>query len=382
MVRRTGKPMEETVLERFSQNNVKPALEQALINLEQDFQQNKEQMKQAFIDSFCQVCKNIRELQKTSQPKMGFLIFHLFRTKVLRHKYTYTAIAYDKEWYRREGFPVGEMDVSFIFEHYETMWKKLSSECKKYIMQIEEPDVERIMLDYLGLFHKYVVEVMRIGLLEALETIEYQSLKKEDRFEIQAGEYYELCDLIHIEQKTRNLLEIKSQIQQGQEQACCFQDFREVDLSGFSCQGRDLRYSDFRNSILNGADLSTSLLIGTKFKGCAMKGVNLMFSMINDANFERADLTGTDLQYCVAFTGKGGGNQWKNTGFTGVSFKDSLLVDANFTSSTILGGDFEGADLRGAVFTDVQLYGSRFTQKQVEQCKFSQDQLEQMIIIP
>jgi hypothetical protein len=382
MVRKAGKPMTKSVLERFNQNNVRPALEQALINLEQDFQQNKEQMKQVFIDSFCQVCKNIKELQKTSQPKLGFLIFHLLRTKVLQHNYTYTAIAYDKEWYRREGFPVGEMDVSFIFEHYETMWKRLSSECKKYIMQIEEPDVERIMLAHMGGFHKYVVEVMRLGLLEALDTDEYQSLKKEDRFEIQAGEYYELCDLIHIEQKTRDLLEIKSRIQQGQGQACCFQDFRELDLSGFSCQSRDLRYADFRNSILNGANLSISLLMGTKFKDCTMKCVNLMFSMISDASFERADLTGTDLQYCVAFTGKRCGNQWKNTGFFGVSFKNSLLVDANFTGSTILGGDFEGADLRGAVFTDVQLYGSRFTQKQVEQCKFSQEQLEQMKIIP
>lgn len=374
--------MEKSVWEKFAQNNVIPALEQVLDDLEQDFQKNKNEMKQIFVDSFRQACINIRKVQKEGQPKTGFLIFHLLRTRTLQHKYTYTIMTYDKDWYRKEGIPVGELDVSFAFKYYEAMWKKLSGEYKRYIMQIEEPDVEQIMLDHLPYFHKYVVEVMRFSLLEALETEEYQCLEKEERFEIQTGEYYELCDLIHIEQKEKNLLKIKKQILQGEGQACCFQDFREVDLSGLSCIRSDLRYADFRDSTLDDADLSISLLMGTKFKGCTMKGVNLMFSMIHDANFENTNLTGADLQCCVTFTKKTDGNQWKSTGFTGTSFRNSLLAGANFTGATILEGDFGGADLKGAVFEDARLYGSRFNKKHLEQCQFSQEQLEQMEIIP
>ncbi|MDR2022926.1 MAG: pentapeptide repeat-containing protein [Hungatella sp.] len=222
---------------------------------------------------------------------------------------------------------------------------------------------------------------MRLSLLDAIETEEYLTLDKEDRFELQAGEYYELCDLIHIEQKEKNLLKIKKELQQSQGQACCFQDYRELDLNNLSCRSTDLRYADFRNSRLNGTDLSTGLLIGTKFKYCAMKGANLMTSMINDANFEKADLTEADLQYCVSFTGKNKANQWKQAGYTGVSFKDSCLAKANFTGATIIGGNFEGANLTGAIFAEAQLYRSRFTQKQLEQCDFSQEQLEQMVII-
>jgi uncharacterized protein YjbI with pentapeptide repeats len=182
------------------------------------------------------------------------------------------------------------------------------------------------MLEQLEPFHKYVVELMRFSLLDVLETEEYQRIHKEDSFELQAGEYYELCDIIHIEQKKKNLLKIKKELEQSQGQSCCFHDFREIDLSGLSYRNRDLRYVDFRQSNLDRIKLSNSLLMGTKFKNCSMKGAVLMVSMIHDASFEKADLTGGDLQYCVAFNGKNKANQWKATGFTGISFKDSCLV--------------------------------------------------------
>ncbi|MDR2022925.1 MAG: hypothetical protein LBQ71_06650 [Hungatella sp.] len=141
--------MKPAVLDLFNQNDIKPALEQALNDLELDFQQNKYELKQAFLDSFKQICENTKQIQQTSQPKIGFLTYHLLRTKVLQHKYTYTVMAYDKEWYRNDGIPVGEADFSFLYRHYENLWRQLTRESRKYIMQFSEPDLENIMLGQL-----------------------------------------------------------------------------------------------------------------------------------------------------------------------------------------------------------------------------------------
>ncbi|SNS56516.1 Pentapeptide repeat-containing protein [Anaerovirgula multivorans] len=359
--------MAETALEKFNLKEVKPSLEQALKNLEEDFQQNKQQFKKTFIDSFKQICTNTKQIQQSTQPKTGFIIYHLLRTKILQHKYTYTAMAYDKDWYLKDGIPVGELDVTFIYKHYEDMRQQLMKVFRKYVLKISEPDVERIMLEQLDYFHKYVVEVIRHSLIEALETEEYMSIDKEDIFEIQAGEYYEPCDIIHMEEKEKNLLKIKNWLKQNQEQAYRFQDFRELDLSNLTYTNMDLFNTDFRNSLLNQTDIVNSLLIGTKFKNCTMKGANLMGAMINDANFEKADMTAANLQHTVAFTG--------------VNFKDSNLTKADFTRAIIIGGDFEGADLEEAIFTEAKLHKSRFTKKQLEKCSLTQEQLEEIEII-
>ena len=367
---------------RFHEKDVFPSLEEALNDLEQDFQKNLHQMKKQHLKTFKSVCQNIAEYQDSGQGKVGFLIFHLLRTRILRHDYTYVAMTYDKDWYLNEGVPVGEADVSFIYKYYEELWKKLERESKKYIGQINGADIEGIMLKLLNPFHQYVTELMRCSLMDALETSEYKALDREKHFEIQTGEYFELCDLVYMEEQEKDDEERQSCLEQSQDQSCCFHDFRYLDLRGQSYSGRDLRYGDFRNSNMKEIHLRNCLLIGARFKNSCLREASLMVSMIHDACFEGADLTRAKLQYCVAFTGKNKANKWKSTGFTGVSFKNAILTEADLSGATIMGGDFEGADLRGAIFKDAVLYRSRFSKKQLEECEFSQEQLEQMKILP
>lgn len=374
--------MRQEVLEKFYEQDVMPALAQALENLETDFQKTKQDMKQEFIDCFRKICVTAERSRTISSSKTGFLSFHVLRTRILNHNYSYPAMSYDKEWYLNNGIMTGELDVSYYYNHYESLWKQLTRESRKYIQQFCEPDIETIMLKLFEPFHEYVVELMRFSLLEALETEEYEALKKESRFEIQSGEYFEPGDLIHIEQIEKNRYEILNTIIQTNDQSCCFQDYRNLDLATLTSEGKDFRYTDFRNCNLQDINFTNSLLMGTKFKNSFMRHANLMVSMIHDARFDYADLTDANLQYCVAFTGKNQANAWKSTGFTGVSFKNSCLNQANFTGATILGGDFEGADLTGAVFDKAVLNRSRFQKKQLNQCFFSPQQLEQIEIIP
>ncbi len=369
-------------LVRFHEKDVFPSLEQALNDLEQDFQKNLCEMKKKYIECFKIICLNTAKIQENDQSRIGFLIFHLLRTRILSHDYTYAVMAYDKDWYLNEGVRVGEADFSFIYKHYEELWKKLERQSKKYIGQINGADIEGIMLKLLNPFHLYIAELMRCSLLEALETSEYEALDREKHFEIQTGEYFELCDLVHMEDKEKDLEERRQRLEQSKDQSCCFQDFRNLDLKGQSYCGRDLRYADFRKSSMEGIQLRNCLLIGARFKESDLRGASLMVSMIHDASFEKADLTRGKLQYCVAFTGKNHANEWKNTGFTGVSFKNAILKEADFSGATIMGGDFDGADLRGAIFKDAVLYRSRFNKKQLDECEFSQEQLEQIKLLP
>lgn len=374
--------MNQEIYEKFLEQDVMPALKVALDNLETDFQTQKEALKQEYINSFQDALRTINKIRNETKSKTGFLTSHLLRTRILNHHYSYPIISYDREWYGSKGISAGEMDVSFLYKHYEALWQELLRESRKYIQQFSEPDIESIMLRILNPFHKYVVELMRFSLLDSLETEEYLSLSKEGRFEIQSGEYFEPCDLIHMELKEKNRPQIINMIQQSNNQACCFQDFKDLDLSGIVSNGKDLRYSDFRSSHLNEINFNFCLLIGTKFKNSFMKQANLMGTMIHGACFDYADLTDANLQYSVAFTGKNKANAWKDTGFTGVSFRNSILHQADFTGATIMGGDFSGADLTGAIFDEAALYRTRFEKYQLNQCNFSSQQLEQMELIP
>ena len=369
-------------LVRFHEKDVFPSLELILNNLEQDFQKNLGDMKKLYLECFKGICLNTGKKQENDQIRIGFLIFHLLRTRILTHDYTYAVMVYDKDWYLNEGIRVGEADFSFIYKHYEELWKKLEWESKKYIGQINGADIEGIMLKLLNPFHQYVTELMRCSLMEALETSEYTALDREKHFEIQTGEYFELCDLVHMEDQEKDLKERRHRLEESKGQSCCFQDFRTLDLNRQSYCGRDLRYADFRKSSMEEIQLRNCLLIGALFKESYLREASLMVSMIHDACFEGSDLTRAKLQYCVAFTGKNHANEWKNTGFTGVSFKNAILKEADFSGATIMGGDFEGADLRGAIFKDAVLYRSRFSKKQLDECEFSQEQLEQIKVLP
>ncbi|MHC1748107.1 MAG: pentapeptide repeat-containing protein [Cellulosilyticaceae bacterium] len=371
----------------FCEKDVLPLLNEACIQLENDFQHHKHQLKEDIIKTFQQAFITLKDLQeaikKESQEpfKVGYIIGTLLRTKIINHNYQYTIFAYDKNWYVQEGKVIGEIDVSFFYHHFEIMWKQLLKDYKKYMGQLSAIEVEKVMLSCLDYFHKYVVEIIRFSLMDIVELLEYEAIEKEDKLEIHCGEYLEPCDIIYIEQQKKDVTKIKQWLEKNEREAYCFQDFRAIDFANEIYKNTDLRYTDFRDSNLGGSNLSVSLLMGAKFKRCCMKGSNLSISMIHDANFEKADLTEADLSYCVSFTGKNEANKWKSTGFMGTSFKESLLVRTDFTRATLMHVNFLGADLTEANFTEAVLYHSKFSKAQLSQTYLTQEQLQQIEVV-
>jgi hypothetical protein len=215
---------------------------------------------------------------------------------------------------------LGEFDASHIYKHYERMDAELKREFRKYVL-IAEPEVDTVMLGELGMFHKYAVESMRCGLSELLETEEYKSIPKDERFEIHSGEYFEPCEVIHSELQNKNDEELIKLLNRREKDAYICGDFTGLHYEEGFLRNRDLRYANFGNANLRGADLSLGLLIGAKFKGCLLEGADLTASNVSDANFEGAKLAGAKLPYIVALQGRNAANEWKTVGFTGTNFR-------------------------------------------------------------
>lgn len=373
--------MGKELLEQFYEKEVTPLLEETLQQLEADFQQHKDELKVDFLESFKTICQQIKGIQEREHMPIGFMMYNLLRTRLLQKRYTYSVRVYDETWYLKEGISVGDWDVSFFYQYVESFWQRLLKQAQKYVMKISVLDVERIVLNELETFHDYVVELMRYSIIDAVELETYLALEKANVFRIQAGEFYEPCEAVHIEKVEKNELKLKNWLKKNERKSYCFEDFTHLNLSGFQCTNMDLRYTDFRGSNLEDVALRGSVLVGAKFKNCQMKKADLMACMLQNATFEQADLTGANFSFCVAFTGKSEATPWKKIGFTGTSFKDSHLQGAHFKGATLCGVDFTGADLTDANFEEAQLYSSQFTRKQLEVCHLTAKQLEQIKIL-
>jgi uncharacterized protein YjbI with pentapeptide repeats len=366
-------------MEKFYEKDVAPVLKEILVELEEAFQEEKQELRKGFVESFKKACQEIQD--NLPDTEVGFIMYNLLRTKVLQHEYTYSIIVYDEEWYMKEGIKIGEIDVSFAFKYFEKFWQALLSRFRKYVLQITIVDVEHCLLQYLEPFHQYVLELMRYSLLEIVETKEYKALNKAPMFRIEAGEFYEPCDTIHIEEKEKNSLKIQKWLEKNERKAYWFQDFTGLDFSKRHYTNIDLSYADLRESILQEIDLSVSVLMGTKFKKSNLAKANLTLSMLHNATFEEANLEGANLSYCVSFIGKNETTNWKTVGFTGTSFKGSNLKDALFKGATLSGVDFTGAILENTDFEEATLYRSQFTKSQLKEVKLSKEQLAQIKIV-
>ena len=373
--------MGKEVLEKFYEKEVTPLLQEILQQLEEEFQQHKDELKVGFLESFETICQQIKMIQEREHMPIGFMMYNLLRTRLLQRKYTYSVRVYDEEWYLKEGISVGDWDVSFFYQYVELFWQRLLKQAQKYVMKISVLDVERIVLNELEDFHDYVVELMRYSIIDAVELETYLALEKANIFRIQAGEFYEPCRAVHIEKIEKNELKLKNWLKKNERKSYCFEDFTHLNLSDFQCTNMDLRYTDFRGSTLESVSLRGSVLVGAKFKSCQMKEADLVACMLQNATFQQADLAGANFSFCVAFTGKSEATPWKKIGFTGTSFKDSRLQGAHFKGATLCGVDFTGADLTDADFEEAQLYSSRFTRKQLEVCHLTAKQLEQIKIL-
>lgn len=258
--------MNRMEMEKFYEKEVWFIITENLRLLENEYENKKEEWKLKFIEEFQRVCVEIDRINMGTGKVPGYLIFHLLRTKIIDHLYDYSVQFYESNWYLREGTPVALYNVDFIYHFLEKSWKETLVASKKYIDLFTEADIQFIMLEEVDKFHAYVIKLLRYSILEAINTESYINIEKSNRFIIQTGEYFDICDYIYIEEKNKDFKKLKSWINKREDTDCyMFEDFKGIDLSHEIYSEINFSYADFRKSNLNGAQFISCNLVGTKF---------------------------------------------------------------------------------------------------------------------
>lgn len=353
----------EEALNKYIKNDVKSILLEQLNLLESDFKN---------------ICKDILEKQKDNS-KVGYIVFSLLRKNIIDYKYEYPVFIYNKQMYLEKGYEVRPVSLDFIYSYYEKFLNLILKEYRKYVLKIFSCDVKYISMRYLEYFHAYGVEIMRIGIIKAMENDEYDIIKKEDYFEIKSGEYYEPCDYIYKEITNKDYKKIKWLLSKREQKTFSFEDLRGININNMDLHKLDFRYVDFRKSNLANNNFINSYLIGSRFCNSNLENSTFMITDITDCNFENANLENTDFRYSLSYINNKTGGLWSKSSFIGTNFKNSILKNSTFDYAVIKGADFRGADLTGSSFKETVLYNSKFTFEQMKNLHFTKEQLNQII---
>ena len=369
--------MKTSALDSFYVNDLRGELLKSIVELEKEFQAEKDIWKARCLDSFGGIFKTIQRKQdEGSAPKASFLVYTLLRTNLMQGKEEYAVFLYDDEWYLGNPVKVGEMDVSHVYRHRQKLHNRLKECVRKYMLNLTAIDVDTAAMSILNYYHQYVVGQLRYSIADVLGMDEFKRIKKAGSFEILSGEYNESCDLICKYTQEDEFAETLKDIRANK-----YSEYICRDMSDIILANMNLRYLDFSFSILNGAtlnnaDISGGRLAETKFRGADMKNTNFGNADIHGTDFSQGNLEGAVFDECMAFTGKDLLGVWENAGYTNAKFNGSILKGAGFRNALLLGADFRGADLENADFEGACVNGAIFNKKHLEHLNFSKTQLK------
>lgn len=157
---------------------------------------------------------------------------------------------------------------------------------------------------------------------------------------------------------------------------------KNVDLSGLSFSGKDMRQADFTGckmalmdlsganfseSRLYACDLSDSNLASCNFSRADLRGAKIQSANLKDANLDKADLRVGgfskdglyDTGECVSFRGANlSGARLVGSLATAVDMSDAIMTGVNMAGADLRNAQMQGADLSGAQMAGVKLKGA------------------------
>ncbi len=148
---------------------------------------------------------------------------------------------------------------------------------------------------------------------------------------------------------------------------------RNVDISGLSLYGEDMRQVDFNTCIMRemdltsanfqeaklySCDLSKSVLVNTSFFRCDLRGSTLEEGNLTGANFDSADMR----ELAVMSTDKYVPPQkvnFRGANLTGCRMTGALATKADFTDAILARSNMFRADLKNACLQGADLSGAK-----------------------
>lgn len=367
--------MLEYIPEHFKYTYFIPILKEMLKKLEADFQKNFEEYKAKFILNFKNICEIIKK--EHNNLEIGYISYNLMLIKTLNNNYNYDIYIYDKNWYLNRDIKITEYDVSFIYKYFEEMWTRLLKERKAYVFKINDTDINNLMTTIIDKFHYYIVSLMRNSIVEITETEEFLNLNKANSFNIYTGKFYDKFDIIYIENKDKNIVKIKRELEK--EETYINKDLRNLELNDIKFEMYDLRGTDFRNSELSNMDLSYKMLVGAKFKNAKIMNTSFESSILSETNFENANLI--NCKMISSFIYKGKMSELLDVGFLRVNLKNTNLINVDFSKSFLENIDFRDAILENVNFEECKFKECIFKKEQLEKLNLSEKQIKEIIIV-
>ena len=184
--------MNKRAVEEYYEKDFLPVMSEIYGNIKEEMKQEEEKIKKKWLEELDRIFQNIRQKQEEGKMEpISFLCFVYLRTRYLEKDYRYAVNAYGKDWYAGTEYFVGNLDVSFFFQHHEKAREKLQKEAKKYFGKVRALDVERILQEETGRNLYFMQSLFRKWKEEICGLESFWKFWKNPYFRMELGEYYE-----------------------------------------------------------------------------------------------------------------------------------------------------------------------------------------------
>jgi len=332
----------DELLAHFCENYVDSKSEEKIVELENYYLKNQEQLALGILEAFQKICLKAKTMQAAgAKEKIAYISFSLRRINILNHRYFYVVEAFDEYWFDDPARCAIDYDVSWAFKFLDEFEADLAASSKIYLNKITVFDLERFKLQELPKYHEVLTQLAKYSFKDLGKLPEFQELEKELVIEVRVDEYQEFSEVVYKEDhRIKDSREIKRWLEL-KEESYRYEILKNLDLSEGDYAALKLNYGDLSGSNLTKSDLSEGMFVGTKFQGCEA----------DEADFHGADLREAD-------------------------FRNASLIRANFVGANLCDACFDGANLFEADLREARLGGVTFEGVALDQIITRNDQIE------
>lgn len=353
-----------------------------MLALHQEVLAHRDKLTGEWIESFKQLCADIRRMQDEKRKgKIKYIHYSILRSQILIGDHRCRIAAYDAQWHGDTSTCTAEYEAGWAFAKLDEFKRHLSETSKKYVGKLLPADVAVVVQRDIVWYTAYVIKLARYALREAVRTDEFAAIDKEDEQFIYVGEHQDRGELVYrYEARTKDVETLKEMFSDSNRSEYVYEVFRGANLSGMYFQLLNLSFGDFSESTLAGSLCLGCALIGADFHGANLQGADLSNNILHGASFREANLQSAKLEHIKAGMSFPSQDQLHIPPFMETSFAGANLEQASFRGAELRGADFRGAVLKGTSFADADLAGAMFRASDAKRLDLSAEQLAYIII--
>lgn len=364
------------ILSSFRKLEVEKLREEKLDNLERFYQENKDELKEKFLESFRKLCRTSIE-----KKEIAYINYSLLRTSLLRNKNEYLVEVADENWFLDRENIKSEYNVNWAFKYLDELTEELNQARRVYMGRVKDHHIESIRLLEAEKYNRYILALIRYSLKDIDKIEEFKELDLREELEIRVGEYRDISKIAYKKDKReKNPFIIKEFLEEKDEDdSYSYQVYKGIDLKNGDYEYLDFRYCDFRESNLRESNIQNAILLGANFENSVLEKVDFKDSIINECNFKNANLKGADFSRCEGANCERRKYDWIIVGFEPIDFRGAELEDSSFNYTNLEGADFRGAKFNNTSFRGAKLYKARFLERDREKLNLEERQIKDVI---